>query len=121
VHAQDGLDEVTLSGKTHISEITGDNITQFQITPADFGLETETIDGLSKLAPAESAKLIRAILSNECESAAARNLVLINAAAAIYIARGANNLKAALAAATESIETGAALGKLRELARATNQ
>jgi len=121
IHGSDGLDEITLSGATHISEITDGEIHQRQITPADFGLESETIEGLSKLSPAESANLIRAILSNECESTAAQNLVLINAAAAIYIAGAATDLKAALAAASASIESGAALAKLHDLAKATNQ
>jgi anthranilate phosphoribosyltransferase len=120
IHGGDGLDEITLSGATHISEIIGNEITSRQISPEDFGLETLPIEGLSKLAPSESADLIRRILSNRHENTAARNLVLINAAAAIYIAGSADDLKTALAAALNSIESGAAHTKLRDLAEATN-
>ena len=120
IHGSDGLDEITLSGETFISEITGGKIESRQISPEDFGLETSSLDGLAKLAPAESAKLIREILSGRCENRPAKNLVLINAAAAIYLA-GTGDLKTAMAAATESIESGAAMNKLDELVKATNQ
>ena len=63
--------------------------------------------------------MIREILSGRCENRRAEDLVLINAAAAIYLA-GTGDLKTAMAAATESIESGAAMNKLDELIKATN-
>ena len=119
IHGSDGLDEITLSGKTFISEIADGKIDSRLISPEDFGLETSSLDGLVKLAPAESAKLIRKILSGRCENKRAKELVLINAAAAIYLA-GPGDLKTAMAAAAESIESGAAANKLNELIKATN-
>lgn len=121
IHGSDGLDEITLSGETHISEITAGGVANRTISPADFCLETAPIDGLSKLSPAESAALIGDILANKCESLAARDLVLMNAAAAINIAGTSEDLKAAFAIATESLESGAAAAKLAELVRETNR
>jgi anthranilate phosphoribosyltransferase len=121
IHGSDGLDEITLSGETHISEISGGQIADRTISPADFGLEGAPIDGLSKLSPVESAALIREILGNKCENLAARDLVLMNAAAAIYVTGKAGDLKTAFASAKESIESGAAGIKLAELVRETNR
>jgi anthranilate phosphoribosyltransferase/anthranilate synthase/phosphoribosyltransferase len=121
IHGTDGLDEITLSGATHISEISNGQIADRTISPADFGLEEAPIDGLSKLSPVESAALIRDILANKRENSAAKNLVLMNAAAAIYITGASKEVKAAFAAATESLESGAAAAKLAELVRETNK
>lgn len=121
IHGSDGLDEVTLSGGTYVSEISNGQITGRTLSPVDLGIEPASMDSLSKVTPAESAALIRDILANKCENAAARDLVLINAAAAIYVAGGASDLKMAFAAAIESIESGAARGKLDELVRVTNR
>jgi anthranilate phosphoribosyltransferase len=120
IHGSDGLDEITLSGETFVSEITGGKIEERRISPEDFGLETSSLDGLAKLVPAESAKLIREILSGRCENRGAKDLVLINAAAAIYVAGDGGDLKTAAAAAAESLESGAAMNKLEELIKATN-
>lgn len=120
VHGSDGLDEITLSGETYISEIGDGKIERFTVTPEDFGLERARMEGLSKLNPAESAKLILEILSNKCENTTARNLVLINSAAAIYVSGAAPDLKSAMDAANASIESGAAAERLGKLAKATN-
>jgi anthranilate phosphoribosyltransferase len=121
IHGSDGLDEVTLSGTTHIFEISGGLIENRTISPADFGLESAPIGSLSKVGPAESAALVREVLSGKRENSAARKLVLMNAAAAIYVAGAAQDLKTAFTAATRSVESGAAAGKLAELVRETNR
>lgn len=121
IYGSDGLDEITLSGDTFITEINENGISSKNISPEDFGLDPISMDGLSKFSPAQSAELIRDILSRRCENVVAKNLVLVNAAAAIYIADAASDLKTAFAAAKDSIESGAANNKLHELVRATNQ
>lgn len=121
IHGSDGLDEITLSGPTHIYEISEGLVENRAISPADFGVESAPIDSLSKVGPGESAALISDILAGRCENSAAKNLVLMNAAAAIYVAGGADDLITAFASATESIETGAAESKLFELIRETNK
>jgi anthranilate phosphoribosyltransferase len=121
IHGSDGLDEITLNGETYVSEISDGKIENKRVSPAEFGVKPSTLDELSKFTPAESAALIRAILSNRCDNNAARDLVLINAAAAIYLAGGADDLNIAMNTARESIASGAALNKLTELGKATNR
>jgi anthranilate phosphoribosyltransferase len=121
VHGSDGLDEITLNGKTFAAEISGSNIKEFEISPADFGLKNASLDNLQKFSPASSAKLIREILSNETNNAAARDLVLINAAAAIFVSGKAENLPEAFEAANRSLKSGKALQKLNDLIEKTRE
>jgi len=121
VHGTDGLDEITLSGETFVAEVADGKIRQFEISPADFGLSYSTLENLRKFSPAESAALIRKILGGETENVAARNLVLINAAAAIYIGGKTENLTDAFDLAVQSLESGAALGKLESLIAKTKE
>lgn len=115
VHGSDGLDEITLSGKTFAAEISGGNIREFEILPANFGLKNSNLDKLQKFSPADSANLIREILTNETKNDMARNLVLINAAAAIFVSGKAGDLFEAFALANKSLESGKALEKLNDL------
>jgi anthranilate phosphoribosyltransferase len=79
------------------------------------------LDNLQKFSPFESAKLISDILRGKTENESARNLVLINAAAAIFVSGKANNLKNSLDLAKESLESGEALGKLESLIEKTSR
>lgn len=121
VHGEDGLDEITLSGKTYVAEISDGNVREFEISPNDFGLETSGLENLQKFTAKESAKLVREILNNETENDTARNLVLINAAAAIFVSGKAENIKGAFDLAKESLESGNALLKLEGLIEKTKE
>ncbi len=121
VHGSDGLDEITLSGKTFVAEVSGESIKEFEISPADFGLEVSNLDKLQKFSPAESANIIREILNNKAKKETARNLVLINAAAAILVSGKAGNLIEAIALANNSLESGKALEKLNDLIAKTRE
>lgn len=120
VHGSDGLDEITLSGKTTIAEISNDKVKIFKVSPADFGLRNLSSTDLQKFSPAESARLITEILDGQSDDATAVNLVLINAAAAIYVTGFAEDLPKALALANESLTSGAARRKLQQLIAETN-
>ena len=120
VHGTDGLDEITLSGETEVTEVTGVGITQFRISPADFGLEKGSIDGLRARDAAASAETVEGVIQGT-DRGAARDLVLINAAAALYIAGTARSLEDGLALASESIDSGSAAAKLRALVEETNR
>lgn len=120
VHGSDGLDEITLSGSTFVAEIENTEVRTFEVSPADFGAEECDITALYSATPVKSAAIIRSVLTNEPSNKTAENLVLINAAAAIYVARAADNLKSAMRLAQESLFSGAALRKLKQLAEATN-
>ena len=82
VHGTDGLDEVTLGGATDVTDVSTDRLLQFEWRPADFGLESASRDSMIVSGPAESAEVIRAILAGH--RGPARNIVVANAAAAIW-------------------------------------
>jgi anthranilate phosphoribosyltransferase len=124
VHGADGLDEVTIADKTYVAACSSTgNVERFTLSPEDFGLEPQHFDGFRGKNPQEHAQLIRAILQGEKNKAtnAARDLVVINAAAALYLAGVASDLKSAASLAYESIDSGRAASKLDALIRETNQ
>src|SRR5437763_2002876 len=114
VHGADGLDEITLARETFVAACSaGSPVETFTISPHDFGLETKSFDGARGRGPAENAQLIRAILQGREEQsfAAERDLVVINAAAALHIAGLASDLNQAATLARESIDDGSATSK----------
>ena len=123
VHGAEGLDEVTITGETFVASCSaGTAVRTFTISPEDFGLQRRSITQCRE-GPMENAQVIRAILQNEKndEFVAARDLVVINAAAALYLADVANDFQGATAMARESIESGRAASKLEALIRETNR
>ncbi len=120
VHGSDGLDEITLNGKTFVAEISGGKVETFEISPADFGLENTTFS-FSKCSATESAKIISDVLSGNSIDKNARNIVLINAAAAIYIAGETDDLRNAFSIAEKSLESGKAMAKLESLKEKTKE
>jgi anthranilate phosphoribosyltransferase len=129
VHGADGLDEITLTGDTFVaacsagSERMAAAVETFTVSPQDFGLECRSLAGLRGGGPLENARLIRAILHGERNGhlSAARDLVIINAAAALHLAGVAPDLHLAAILARDSIDSGSAASKLDVLIRATNQ
>jgi anthranilate phosphoribosyltransferase len=123
VHGADGLDEVTITGESFVaacSAYTG--VKTFTISPEDFGLQRRSIDRRRE-GPIENARVTRAILEGKKNGnfAVARDLVVINAAAALYLAGVANDFRNATAMACESIDSGQALSKLEALIGETNR
>ena len=120
VHGLDGLDEITVSAKTSVAEITPEYIKFYEVSPEDFGFETvEDISNLRGGDASQNAEIIKEILENKRKDAA-RTLVIINAAAAIYVGGKAEGLSDAARLATDSLESGAALEKLESLKEKTN-
>jgi len=124
VHGADGLDEITIADKTYVAACssTGE-VETFTLSPDDFGLERQHFDGFRGKEPQENAQLIRAILKGEKTKtiAAARDLVIANAAAALHLAGVAPNLRYGASLARESIDSGQAASKLDVLVRETNR
>lgn len=113
VHGSDGLDEITITGKTHIGELKNDTIQSYTIQPEDFGFHSTPIQDI-QVNDAEHAKaMLLSVLKNK--SGAARDVVILNAGAAIYVAGVVDNLAAGITTAQKTIESGAALKKLHEL------
>jgi anthranilate phosphoribosyltransferase len=123
VHGSDALDEVTITGETFVAACSaGTGLKTFTISPEDFGLQRRSVNRLRE-GPAENARVARAIFSGEKsgEAAFSRDLVVINAAAALYLAGVANDFRNATAMARESIDSGQAASKLEALIRETNR
>jgi anthranilate synthase component 1 len=124
VHGADGLDEITIADKTYVAACssTGE-VETFTLSPDDFGLERQHFDGFRGKEPQENAQLIRAILKGEKTKtiAAARDLVIANAAAALHLAGVAPNLRSGASLARQSIDSGQATSKLDVLVRETNR
>jgi anthranilate synthase component 1 len=124
VHGADGLDEITIADETCVAACSSTgNVEKFMIRPEDFGLERRPFDGIHGKGPPENAQLIRAILQGEKTKAtrAARDVVIINAAAALHLAGVATDLRSAATLARESIDSGKAALKLAVLIRETNR
>ena len=123
VHGADGLDEVTITGDTFVAACSASTgVKTFTIAPEHFGLQRRSVDRCRE-GPIENARVTRAILDGEKTGGfgVARDLVVINAAAALYLADMANDLQIATTMACESIESGHAASKLEALIRETNR
>lgn len=113
VHGEDGLDEVTLTGKTFVCQIKEGEITTYTITPEDLGLPYTSKEKLKGGNPQENAELLRSILSGS--RGPQRDVVLANAAAVLVVADKAKTLREGVPLAAEVVDTGRALLKLKEL------
>jgi anthranilate phosphoribosyltransferase len=120
VHGEDGLDEVTLSGKTLVAAVRGDEVRPYVISPKDFGLREAPIEHLRVTSAKESALLIREVLSSKRRDEA-RSLVVLNAAAALIVGGLATEPMHAARLAEQSIDSGMAQNKLDRLIQVTNK
>ncbi len=120
VHGEDGLDEITLAGKTLVAEAQDGKVRTFEIAPQDFGLFVGRLDQLRGGDAEANARIIREVLLGERRDEA-RALVVANAAAALLVGGEAQELKEAADLAEQSIDSGSALRKLEELIVATNR
>jgi anthranilate phosphoribosyltransferase len=118
VHGLDGLDEVTLADRTKVAEVSSGGVRVFEVSPEEFGLERAPLEDLRGGDAEENAHTIRAILAGE-QRGAGRSLVVANAAAALYVGGRAESLRDAALLAARSIDEGAALSKLEQLADAS--
>jgi anthranilate phosphoribosyltransferase len=119
VHGTDGLDEVTLAAETFVAEAHQGSIKTFQVEPGDFGLERATLEHLRGGDAEANAQIIREVLAGRRRDEA-RALIVANAATALFVGGAASTLLKAAHLAHESIDTGAALAKLKQLVEETN-
>ncbi|HKM25956.1 MAG TPA: anthranilate phosphoribosyltransferase [Thiopseudomonas sp.] len=122
VHAQDGMDEISLAAPTFVAELKDGEITEYRIQPEDFGINSQSLIGLEVDDAAASYRLIRdAIGKRELPYAhKAAEMIALNAGAALYVAGIASTLKEGVARAHDTIYTGLALEKLSELVSFTS-
>jgi len=119
VHGEDGLDEITLAGKTFVAEAQDRMVRSFEIAPQDFGLAESSLDHLRGGDAEANAQIIRDVLSGKRRDEA-RALSVMNAAAALFVGGKTESLLDAARLAEESIDSGAAQTKLAHLIEATN-
>ncbi len=117
VHGSDGLDEITTTGPTAIFEIEHGAVSRREIVPADFGVSAAELAELKGGTAEQNAVIARAILQGE--PGAKRDIVLVNSAAAMVAASRAQNFREGMLKAAESLDSGAALHKLEQLAKFT--
>jgi anthranilate phosphoribosyltransferase len=113
VHGSDGLDEITISGPTYVSEVRNREVTSYEVTPEQFGLEPAPLETIAGGDAQENAAMIRAVLQGE--KSPKRDVVLLNAAAGLVAAARADSIADGLPLAKQSLDSRAALRKLEAL------
>jgi anthranilate phosphoribosyltransferase len=118
VHGMEGLDEISLCGSTKVAELRGGEVKEYTIEPEQFGLKRCHIEDLNGGNAEQSATIVRRVLQGE--EGPARDVVLLNGGAALYVAGSAATIQDGMRVAAESIDSGKAREKLARLAEMTN-
>ena len=113
VNAEDGLDEISIGAPTRVAELRDGEITEYTLRPEDVGLTTAALDTVRVADVAASAAMLRDVLAGT--PGPARDIVLLNAGAAIFVGGGAPGLEAGVRRAAEVIDSGAARERLEQL------
>jgi anthranilate phosphoribosyltransferase len=119
VHGLDGLDEITITGPTRVAEARDGLVRTYEVVPEEFGLKRSPLEDISGGDAGENAVIVREALSGK--KSPRRDVVLLNAAAALVAARRADHLAEALPLAAEAIDSGAAAAKLAALVSFTRE
>lgn len=119
ISSDDGMDEISTHAKTKVSELRNGKICSYEIDPAQYGFVQGTMQEYQGGDPEESAKLLAAVLAGE--EGAKRDIVLLNAAAGLYIADAVPSIEAGLELAAATIDSGAAQKKLTALIEFSNE
>ena len=118
VHGRDGLDEVTNTDVSYVASLTDGQISRQQIAPEDGGLRRRRLSDLQGGSAAQNAAKLTALLAGE--TGPYRDIVCLNAAAALMVAGRANDIMAGMELAAQALDSGAAKAKLLELVKASN-
>ena len=121
VHAQDGLDEISLATPTHIAELKGGLVEEYKITPEEMGITSQSLIGLTVDSAEQSLNLINDALGPQQtpNGKKAADMLALNAGAALYVCGVADTIKAGVELAQETIRSGAALQKMIDLKEKT--
>lgn len=118
VHGEDGMDEISITGKTFVAELKDNVVKEYTIEPSMFNLKVASLEDIIVENPAHSKQMILDILSGRLS--VARDITLLNAGAAIYISGLATSIKSGILMATEAIDQGKAMEKLNQLITSSN-
>lgn len=118
VHAEDGLDEISIATPTYVAEMKDGEIKEYQIKPEDFGIERADLSTIGAGSVEESLAMMKSVLDRQDSPAA--DIVALNAGAAIYVSGMAATLEQGVAQAQDAIGSGLALAKLNELVQTSS-
>lgn len=118
VHGMDGLDEITTTSITKVSEVTNGYVSDYFISPEEYGLSMAELKDIEGGSPEENAEIILNILKGE--NGKKRDIVVFNTAAALYVGNGCNSLKEGVDLAAHLIDSGKAYNKLQQLVKVSN-
>jgi len=118
VHGEDGMDEITLSGNTLVAELKDGEVHEYTVHPQQFGLNTADLSTISVASVQDSRDMLLGVLNNQ--PGPARDIVQLNAGAAIYVAGKAPSLAEGIARAGELLASGAAKARLDQLIEISN-
>ncbi len=119
VHGADGMDEISFTGDTFVAELKNGQVTEYLMNPAQWGLGLHDLKNIQIQNAEESKAMILAVLNGK--PSAARDIVLLNAGAAIYVSGLVDTMQAGIEKAAAVIDSGAALQKLHQLISYSNQ
>ena len=121
VHSEDGLDEISIASRTLVVELKNGDINEYTITPEDFGIESQSLIGLSVDSSEDSLALIKDALGKRegLYARKAADMIALNAGTAIYVSGIASTMAEGIEMAQDSIASGIALEKMNELASFT--
>ena len=119
VHGLDGLDEISISGATEVAEFKNDAISEYAVHPDRFGIKFAPLEAIQVKNADESKKMLLAVLDNQ--PGPARDIVMLNAGAAIYVSGLASSIEQGVRQAAEVIASGAARAKLKQLVEFSGQ
>ena len=118
VHGFDGLDEITITDSTYVAELKDNSITEYQISPKDFGLNLGKLSEISVQSPDDSLQLIREAFSGD--QSAVQDMIALNAGAALYLANVVNSIADGIELSFELMNNGMAANKLSSYVRISN-
>lgn len=110
---EDGIDEITLTDRTYIAEVT-DKIDRFQIKPEDFGMKRCTLKEITGTTPSENAEILKKIFLGR-EKGPKKDIILLNTASLLYIAGRVSNIKEGIELAENTIKSGLAISNLEKI------
>ena len=118
VHGFDGLDEITITDSTYVAELKDNNISEYEISPKDFGLSLSTLSEITATSPDDSLQLIREAFSGD--KSAVQDMIALNAGAALYLAKKVDSIRDGIELSFELMNNGMAADKLASYVRVSN-
>ena len=119
VHGDDGMDEISITGKTYIAELKNGKILEYEFNPQDYGFELGRIEDIEVADIASSKKMMLGVLNRDKNTA--RDITILNAGAALYVSGICQDFESAFEVSAQMIDEGLAIKKLKQLIKKSNE